>query len=180
MKKVCIARGWLRRSPTAMCPKDLDALLDQDGARSHARDKSRPPILVVDDDVTVRKSLSRLLSDDYDVAVCASAEDGVSAVHEGIHVVILDVRMKGYDGFWACEEIRKRFPAMPVIFYSAYQDLKDPFDIINRYRPFNYITKDGDVSKLLTAVATAVRLSNILRLSREVLLEDWAHRPSTG
>jgi DNA-binding NtrC family response regulator len=118
----------------------------------------RPIIVVVDDDVTMRKSLAALLSDLYEVRVAASANEGVAAVDRDVCAVVLDVRMKGFDGFWACDEIRKQFPDIPVIFYSAYQDAKDPYRIINEHRPFAYLTKDGDVDRLLESIASAVRL----------------------
>ncbi|HYO72219.1 MAG TPA: response regulator transcription factor [Archangium sp.] len=136
---------------------ELDELLSED-APSELSAEQLPLIVVVDDDATMRKSLQVVLSPRYRVVLNASAQGGVAAVTEEVCAVILDVKMKGYDGFWACNEIRKRHPDLPIIFYSAYQDLKDPYDIINEHRPFGYITKDGSTSRLLEAVDIAVRL----------------------
>jgi DNA-binding NtrC family response regulator len=113
---------------------------------------------VVDDDETIRKALVALFTKRYAVTAYGSAKEGVAAIHDEVCTVILDVRMKGFDGFWACNEIRKTYPDLPVIFYSAYQDVKNPFDIINEHRPFGYLTKDGDHQRLVKAVEMAVRL----------------------
>jgi signal transduction histidine kinase/ActR/RegA family two-component response regulator len=73
-----------------------------------------------------------------------------------VHVVILDIRLRGRDGFWTYRAIRTRFPDTPMIFYSAYQDLKDPYEVINDYRPFAFLVKDGDLARLQQVVDEAV------------------------
>jgi DNA-binding NtrC family response regulator len=138
--------------------KEIDAFLETEGAPSKALEAQRPPILVVDDDPTMRVSLAALLQKRYQVLLCASAKDGVAAITEDVCAIILDVKMGKHDGFWACNEIRKTYPDIPVIFYSAYQDAKDPYQIINEHRPFGYITKSGDTKRLLDAVDLAVNL----------------------
>ncbi len=158
-----------------MRPNTLGAMLAQDDNSPDAPKLDHPPILIVDDDAGIRKSLEMLFKDRYKVLLCASAQEGVDAVHEEICAVILDVRMKGYDGFWACDEIRQKLPDMPIIFYSAYQDLKDPYRIINEHRPFGYITKHGEASQLVETVDMAVRLRKMVlynqRLVEQVKLE---------
>lgn len=160
--------------------KELNALLEEEGASDTQPRAARPPVLVVDDDPTIRKSLTKLLRDRYEVIACASAKEGVSAAHEGICVAILDVKMGRYDGFWACDEIRRKHPDIQVIFYSAYQDAKDPYDIINQHRPFGYITKDGDVTRLLNAVHMAVRLSLIVQEGKKLISSHRQGREEEG
>jgi DNA-binding NtrC family response regulator len=149
--------------------KELGTLLEGDGAARKPGQNERPQILIVDDDITIRESLFAVMRDQYNPIVCASAKEGVAAIHEDVCAVILDVKMGKYDGFWACDEIRKRYPDVPVIFYSAYQDAKDPYNIINEHRPFGYITKDGNIKRLLTAVETAVRLYTIMITNRKLI-----------
>lgn len=139
---------------------ELDELLG--GASS--RDKSpksssdRPTIVAVDDDRDILRGLEGLFSDRYNLVLCSSGREALTALNEEICAIILDVRMAGMDGFAVCEWIRARYPGLPVIFYSAYQDSKDPYLIINKYRPFAYIPKGDDISKLTDAVHLAVRL----------------------
>lgn len=138
---------------------NLKALLAEDADDAPAPDaEARAAIVVVDDDATVRRALELLLEERYQVTLRGSAQEGVAAVGPDTCAVVLDVRMKGYDGFWACDEIRKRYPDVPVIFYSAYQDAKDPYRIINEHRPFGYLTKNGDSRELLEMLEVAVRL----------------------
>lgn len=136
---------------------DLDAALDED-LEPGATSQPRAAIVVVDDDESVRQALNDILGERFTVTPCASAEEGVAAVNDETCAVVLDVKMPIHDGFWACDQIRKKAPNLPVIFYSAYQDLKDPFAIINEHRPFGYLTKDGNLKQLLSMLEAAVRL----------------------
>jgi len=149
--------------------KDLNALLEEDAQTNAVDTAPRPHILVIDDDETIRKSLAALFARRYTVVLAASAQEGLAALHADIRVAIVDVKMKGYDGFWACNELRKVHPELPVIFYSAYQDLKDPYQIINEHRPFGYLTKDGDRRRLIEAVDMAVRLHGLTREARKLV-----------
>lgn len=153
-----------------MGPKHLEALLAEEEEETRdSPDKERPAIVVVDDEETVLRALQALFEDQYRVTVCASAKEGIAAVRDDTCAVILDVRMHGYDGFWACDQIRQRYPDMPVIFYSAYQEVKDPYRIINEHYPFKYIIKDVDTGALVQAVGMAVRLRQVALYSRELL-----------
>ena len=88
-------------------------------------DKSR--ILIVDDDPDIRRVLTLLLRDDYEVS---PAEDGKTALaflqaQPETDLVVLDVMMPGMDGFETCRRIRE-FSKVPILFLtakSAEQDL---------------------------------------------------------
>jgi DNA-binding NtrC family response regulator len=145
---------------------DLDAMLAR--FRTAGAEPERHSVVVIDDDVSVRESMAILLGERYKLFLCASAREGVSTVDEDTCAVLLDVKMPEEDGFWACAEIRKSVPGVPIIFYSAYQDLKDPFTVINEYRPFGYVSK-GDLKKLLDQLALAVELRASIVSNRRLI-----------
>jgi CheY-like chemotaxis protein len=126
-------------------------------------------VMVIDDDTVMRESLTLLLEKDYQIVACSSARDGVENVHDGVCAVILDIKMSREDGFWACDQIRKKVPDLPIIFYSAYQDLKDPYAIINEHRPFGYVTKSDDSQQLLDMLAVAVQLQSMIISNRKLI-----------
>lgn len=149
----------------------LNKLLRDDGGKARkAKVEAGPKILVVDDDPAIRDALGTVLADAYTVVTCASAREAVSAVSDETMAVILDIKMKGHDGFWASDKIREKHPHLPIIFYSAYQDAKDPYRIINEHRPFAYLGKDGDIQSLRTTIDQAVRLYEMI-VSNEKLIE---------
>lgn len=117
---------------------------------------SQVAILVVDDDPSVRNALVIALEDDYQVRVAATGTEAVAILDVSVRAVILDIKMKGKDGFWTYTAIRARFPHLPIVFFSAFQNLKDPYEIINEYRPFGYVRKGDDLHELTSMLAQAV------------------------
>ena len=81
-------------------------------------------VLVVDDSTAVRERL-RLHVDDVDgVQVVGEASDGHQAVAlletADPHVVVLDLRMPGLNGFGTLKEIKARDPSRTVIVMTNY------------------------------------------------------------
>ncbi len=77
-------------------------------------------ILIVDDDPDIRKVLTLLLRDRYEVA---EAADGTAALawigeHPETDLVVLDVMMPGLDGFETCDRIRA-LSNVPILFLTA-------------------------------------------------------------
>lgn len=126
-------------------------------ATSSVRAARRPPtVLLIDDDPSIRSALGLVFEDDYDLVACASGTEGLAKMSASVHAVLLDIKLHGEDGFAVYERIRARFSYTPIIFYSAYQNLKDPHQIINEYRPFGYIRKGDDIRRLVQMVKQAV------------------------
>jgi len=126
-------------------------------------------VVLIDDDPSILESLTFLLGDRYQIASCSSAREGVDAITDEVCAIVLDVKMPGQDGFWACTEIRKKVPDVPVIFYSAYQNLKDPYAVINDHRPFGYVAKGGEVQTLLDMLEAAVELQAAIVENRKLI-----------
>lgn len=136
------------------------------------RSTGAPQVLVIDDDEDLGAALRLTLGRLYRVTLFDNALAGIEAVSEDTSAVILDIKMAGMDGFTCYSKIREKDPDVPIIFHSAYQDLRDPYRIINEYRPFGYLTKGTELSVLLKTVAEAVaqreRSSRHRTLQREL------------
>jgi DNA-binding NtrC family response regulator len=135
---------------------ELDKLIDT-GPPIVVND--RPRVVVVDDDASIRNALVTVLGTEYDVRACKSAVEAVREIDEDTDCVILDVKMPANDGFWVAKQIRGRHQDVAIIFHSAYQDLKDPYEVINEFRPFGYVVKGETLATLLALVAKAVGIS---------------------
>jgi DNA-binding NarL/FixJ family response regulator len=75
-------------------------------------------ILVVDDNESVRKALSRVLTVD-DCVVCGEAVDGLDAIAAAGRLrpdlILMDLSMPGMSGMEAAREIRTEFPALSIL-----------------------------------------------------------------
>jgi two-component system chemotaxis response regulator CheB len=80
-------------------------------------------VLVVDDSAAFRRAVSEELSNDPALEVVGSAANGRMALAKMSQVspdiVILDVEMPEMDGLAALKEIRKTYPRLPVVMFSA-------------------------------------------------------------
>src|SRR6516162_5315619 len=80
-------------------------------------------VLVVDDAVVIRRLVSEELSKDPALEVVGTAANGRIALARMAQVnpdvVILDVEMPELDGLATLKELRKTYPRLPVIMFSA-------------------------------------------------------------
>ncbi|MBP7282094.1 MAG: hybrid sensor histidine kinase/response regulator [Leptospiraceae bacterium] len=131
----------------------------------------KPFILIIEDDAYLREALQFYFQSKYNIIVCGDGQSGIDSATPETHVVLLDIRMQGKNGFETFFELKSKFPQLPIIFHSAYQDLKDPFEIINEYRPFAYITKGEGFNKLAIVVESAVEYYSQI-YQNKLLLEE--------
>ena len=95
--------------------------LTASGSTSDASVRSKPVLVVIDDDQGVLYALRRILEKRYQIHTYASALAGVSMVRwHRPAAVILDMRMPVYDGLWALKGIRNFDGRIPVILNSSY------------------------------------------------------------
>ena len=78
-------------------------------------------------------------------------------IDDEVRAAILDIKIAGRDGFAACADLQSVNPVVPIVFYSAFQDVRDPYGIINTFPPFAFVTKDGELDSLTSAIERAVR-----------------------
>jgi CheY-like chemotaxis protein len=88
----------------------------------HAPSDRAPRVLVVDDNLAMRRVLCGLL-EDVGMDVVGEAADGLEGVAQAEalrpDVVLMDWRMPGLDGLAATAEIRLRLPEVQVVMFSA-------------------------------------------------------------
>lgn len=86
----------------------------------------KPCILVVDDDVMVRKQLERLyVQGGFKVLTARSAEEALEYSGGGeIDLIVTDIRLPGMDGIQLIERMKEIHPDVPVIAITGYGDIE--------------------------------------------------------
>lgn len=118
-----------------------------------------PLISVVDDDISVRKSLDRLIrSVRLDVTVFASAEEFLNSENpRKADCLILDVRLPGMSGIELHRHLLARKFNVPVIFITAHaSDDRARSEAASDWT-VAYFTKPFSGDELLDAVDTALK-----------------------
>jgi FixJ family two-component response regulator len=114
-------------------------------------------IFVIDDDASVRKSLSFLLrSAGYKVETYVSAEEFLSqAALDSIGCIILDVRMRGMTGLDLQEYLSRGNHFLPIIFITGHGDIPMSVQAIKK-GAVDFLTKPFDDTQLLPLVESAI------------------------
>jgi FixJ family two-component response regulator len=118
-----------------------------------------PLISVVDDDVSVRKSLDRLLrSAGLEVKVFASADDFLNSSHaRNSDCLILDVRLPGMSGIELHHYLRARERNVPVIFITAHGSDDGAKSAAASNWTVAYLIKPFSGDELLDAINAALK-----------------------
>ncbi|ABO51680.1 response regulator receiver protein [Desulforamulus reducens MI-1] len=83
-------------------------------------------ILIVDDQVGVRRLLFEALADEgYIVKMAGSGAEALQVLSQTLpSLVLLDIKMSGMTGIETLQEIRKHYAQLPVAMMTAYGDME--------------------------------------------------------
>jgi len=117
-----------------------------------------PKILVVDDDMSLRKMLEAVLTDDgYDVKEADDGQHAIEFVEEQFYdLILMDIRMTRMGGIEALKRIKKLSPGIPVIIMTAYASVETAREAL-KSGAFDYLTKPLDIDELKLIVQRALR-----------------------
>ncbi len=123
-------------------------------------------ILVIDDDPSIRKVLSRGLERmEYAVSMATNGQEGLDMLTSGNldpDCILLDIRMPILSGKEALPRIREVKPFTPVIMLTAYSDLSTGLEAM-RNGAFDYLVKPSRLEHIAEVIAKAVRYRDIMR-----------------
>jgi excisionase family DNA binding protein len=153
--------AWLdtqrpRGGPRPAAPTPSPAPPQAPAARPAAA-PTRPRVLVVDDEASIRDLLAKTLGQaEYDVDV---APDGQSAIERmrmnPYDLLIADLKMPGMDGLAVIREAKRYKADLPVIVITGYSTESSAIDALN-LGVSGYLTKPFRVRHVLAAAAKAL------------------------
>ena len=152
---------------------DTDAVNETKAAVS--QDRAR--VLVVDDEVDMRKLLASWLTKaGFDVTTAASGPEGLTRL--GVvqpHLVITDLVMEGMDGMTLMGEIHRQNPLQPVVMLSGQATIPDAVKATH-LGSLAVLTKPIDKDELVKQVHKALHLSGANGLATARFSEDLIYR----
>jgi DNA-binding NtrC family response regulator len=101
-----------------------------------------PYVLVVDDEESIRKLLTRWLAGwGYLSKEASNADDALEQMTaEPAAIILCDVMMPIHDGIWLAEQVRTRWPQTAVIMASSAQDMETVMRM-RKQGAIDYVTK---------------------------------------
>jgi DNA-binding NarL/FixJ family response regulator len=120
--------------------------------------RSRPRLVLAEDETLLLEALSRLLEPAFEVV--GSATDGEEAVRVALRLrpdlVLLDARMPRASGFDAARHLRAQLPGTPLVFLTANPDPQLAAEAF-RLGATAYVLKDSTPAEFEAALRAALR-----------------------
>ncbi len=128
---------------------------------------SEKRILVVDDERNMRETLQHILNEEgYRVLTASSGDDALRQLaQQEVHLMLIDARMPGIDGFELLDRARKNYPDIPVVMITAYATPKLAVRAI-KGGAHDYIAKPFEPEELLSTLDHALSHQQLLDENR--------------
>lgn len=118
-----------------------------------------PKILIIEDELSIRRVLTKILLEESDSYIVDEAEDGVLGFEKiknnDYDLVLCDIKMPKMDGVELLEAVKKIKPEIPMVMISGHGDMETAIQTM-RLGAFDYISKPPDLNRLLNTVRNAL------------------------
>lgn len=141
-------------------PSAPESILEMKQYEEWMRLPARPKVLVVDDNGDMRRHISGLLRDQYEVVTAADGVDGLAAVR-ALHpdIVLSDIQMPRMSGTDLCQKIKSDKTGLqftPVVLITAKADIEMKIEGLT-FGADDYLVKPFNSQELLSRVRNLVR-----------------------
>lgn len=129
-------------------------------------------ILAIDDDLAFLKNLTSILNyNHYRTKTISNPLEVLDLLRkEPFHCILLDVQMPGQNGLSLLGEIKKEFPAIPIIMISGRSTLAIAVKAIKE-GAFDFLEKGADLDRLLITLNNAISHYNWQK-ERDMLINE--------
>lgn len=94
--------------------------------------KSRPRVLIVEDESALRLTYERHFGPRYDLVFASSGAEALEKLDgDRPDLAVLDMRLPDTDGVELLQRIRQRHPALPVIITTAYLSIEPQLKVLD-------------------------------------------------
>jgi two-component system nitrogen regulation response regulator NtrX len=145
-------------------------------------------ILIIEDEESIRRVLSKILvqSDpDHEIIEARDGLEGIRMINEDdtIDLIFCDIKMPKKDGTEVLQAIGDRTDELPVIMISGHGDLETAVECM-RLGAFDYLPKPPDLNRLLTTAKNGLERKKIKaenkRLKKRLVKSDQMIGDSTA
>lgn len=147
-----------KRSATPTSTAVTQPLHSAGTGRVRIDDVSRPTILVVEDEPSIRRGLCDVLVyRGFEAVEAADGPSGLAEALSGRHaLVVLDVMLPGMDGLTICERVRAALPRQAILMLTARGAESDVLEGFARGAD-DYVPKPFSVAQLMARVTALLR-----------------------
>ncbi|WP_455477365.1 nitrogen assimilation response regulator NtrX [Bartonella sp. B41] len=123
-------------------------------------------ILIVDDESDIRELVAGILDDEgYETRVACNSDEALAQISERVpKLIFLDIWLQGsrIDGLGLLDEIKTRYPALPVIMISGHGNIETAVSAIKR-GAYDFIEKPFKADRLVLVAERTLENSKLKR-----------------
>ncbi|MGV3528572.1 MAG: sigma-54-dependent transcriptional regulator [Flavisolibacter sp.] len=122
-----------------------------------------PTLLIVDDEKSIRKTLSEILSfEGYKIEEAADGEEGLKLFREKTYdAVLCDIKMPRVDGIDFLQKAGEINPDVPVIMISGHGNIETAVEAVKK-GAYDFIQKPPDLNRLLITIRNAMERNTLV------------------
>ncbi|MGJ7031616.1 sigma-54-dependent transcriptional regulator [Niabella hirudinis] len=120
-------------------------------------------ILIIDDEASIRKTLSEILSfEGYRITEATNGEEGLKLFSEKtFNAVLCDIKMPKVDGLEFLEKANALAPDVPIIMISGHGNIETAVEAVKK-GAYDFISKPPDLNRLLITIRNAMEKTSLV------------------
>ena len=128
-------------------------------------------ILVVDDEVSIRRALQNILENEkYSIDLAENGNQALEmALEENYDTILLDIKMPGMDGMEVLDKLMETTES-PVIMISGHGTIETAVEAIKK-GAYDFIVKPPDLNRLLVVIRNAIDKKSLITKTRQLKKE---------
>lgn len=138
-------------------------------------------ILIIDDEASIRQSLSGALSDEgYQVMSAPNASQGMELLRkQQPDVVLMDIWMPDIDGLTALNEIKQQGFETPIIMMSGHGTIETAVKA-TKLGAFDFVEKPVELDRVLVLIRNALSARDLIQENQALRKQMSTRRPLIG
>ncbi len=122
-----------------------------------------PSILIIDDEKSIRKTLTEILSyEGYKIDEAADGEEGLKKFKEkNFDIVLCDIKMPKLDGIEFLEKAKEINDEVPIIIISGHGNIETAVEAVKK-GAYDYISKPPDLNRMLITLRNAMDKTSLV------------------
>ncbi len=122
-----------------------------------------PSILIIDDEKSIRKTLTEILSyEGYKIDEAADGEEGLKKFKEKTYdLVLCDIKMPKIDGIEFLEKAKEINDETPIIIISGHGNIETAVEAVKK-GAYDYISKPPDLNRMLITLRNAMDKTSLV------------------
>ncbi len=126
-------------------------------------------ILITDDEASIRGALREILEfESYHITEAGSGDEALKTLEEEqFDLMLLDIKMKGMDGFELLEILNEQGRELPVIMLTGHGTIEMAVQA-TRLGAFDFLQKPPDLNRLLITVRNALEQGTLQRENKKM------------